>query len=211
LPSQPTPMTAPEAPSVPVSIPVAPGDEWMFEDTSGQSNGNPSGVDFWTLVREDVRAHDGDWTAPGFLAIFVHRCGNLRMDVRSRAMRVPLGVLYRIAERCIRTAFGIELPYSAKVGRNVGIHHQSGIVISGYVTIGDGCVIRQNVTIGIRRVGEIVGPVLGRNVDVGAGAVILGTITIGDDVSIGANAVVLDNVPDGAVAVGVPARIIPGR
>jgi serine O-acetyltransferase len=60
-------------------------------------------------------------------------------------------------------------------------------------------------------VGEIVGPVLGRNVDVGAGAVILGTITIGDDVSIGANAVVLDNVPDGAVAVGVPARIIPGR
>lgn len=105
-------------------------------------------------------------------------------------------------------AFGIELPYSAQVGRRVAIHHQSGIVIHGDVTIGDGCIIRQNVTIGIRRVGEIDAPVLGRNVDIGAGAVILGAITVGNDVSIGANAVVLDDVPDDALAVGVPARVV---
>lgn len=173
------------------------------------SNGNPQGVSFWTLVAEDYAAHESDWRSPGFRALFVHRFGNLRMSVRNRYLRAPLSMLYRLGERRVRSMFGIELPYSTRVGRRVEIHHHSGIIVSGYVTIGDGCTLRQNVTIGIRRVGDFEAPVLGKNVDIGAGAVMLGQIHIGDGARIGANAVVLDDVPSGGTAVGVPARIVP--
>ena len=91
------------------------------------------------------------------------------------------------------------------------IEHQSGIVIHGASIIGDECVIRQNCTLGVRRVDRPTeAPVLGKGVDVGAGAVILGNVTIGDFARIGANAVVLSDVPPGGTAVGVPAQIKTG-
>jgi len=70
-------------------------------------------------------------------------------------------------------------------------------------------VIRNGVTVGLRRTHERGAPVIGNRVDVGAGAKILGSIRIGDDVVIGANAVVIQDVPSNSLAVGVPARIIP--
>ncbi|MNG29745.1 Serine acetyltransferase [compost metagenome] len=73
--------------------------------------------------------------------------------------------------------------------------------------IGENCVIRQGVTIGNRKSGDDV-PTIGDNVDIGAGAVIIGKIKIGDNVKIGANAVVLKDVPDNCTAVGNPARHI---
>ena len=171
--------------------------------------GNPDGIGFWALVREDLRVHDGDWTVPGFRVLFVHRFGNWRMGVRSRVLRAPLSRLYRRMYRKVRNKYGIDLEFSTRVGRRVQIHHQSGIIINGYCQIGDDCIIRQSVTMGIRSLDDMTGaPILGRGVDVGAGAVILGRITIGDGAQIGANAVVLKDVPPGAVAVGVPARII---
>jgi serine O-acetyltransferase len=75
--------------------------------------------------------------------------------------------------------------------------------------IGDGCIIRQNVTLGNRHPDRpFDAPVLGRHVNVGAGAVILGNVHIGDRAAIGANAVVLSDVPPGATAVGVPAQVL---
>jgi GT2 family glycosyltransferase len=89
------------------------------------------------------------------------------------------------------------------------IEHQSGIIVHGYCRIGDECVLRQGVTLGNRRPEEsYAAPILLNRVDVGAGAKILGQVTIGNDAQIGANAVVLDNVPAGGLAVGVPAKII---
>lgn len=130
------------------------------------------------------------------------------MDVRTRLLRVPLSVLYRAMYRRVRNRYGIELEYSTEVGRRVVIDHQSGIVVSGHCRIGDETRIRQNVTMGIRHLDDPDGaPTIGRRVDIGAGAVILGRITIGDDAVIGANAVVLTDVPAGALAVGVPAEI----
>jgi serine O-acetyltransferase len=173
------------------------------------SFGNPPGCSLVGLWREDLAAHDGDWFAPGFRALAVHRFGNWRMGVRSRALRGPLSVVYRWMERRIVRRYGIELPYSTRVGRRVVIDHQNGIVVHGAVTIGDECRLRQNVTIGARRLERVAdAPVLGRGVDVGAGAAILGGITIGDGATIGANAVVLADVPAGALAVGVPARVV---
>ncbi|HKO20259.1 MAG TPA: serine acetyltransferase, partial [Acidobacteriaceae bacterium] len=149
---------------------------------------------------------------PGFRALAVYRFGVWRMRVRPKLLRAPLSILYRYLFRYIRNHYGIELPYSASIGQRVVIEHQSGIVIHGATVIGDECIIRQNCTFGIRRVEELAkAPVLGRGVDIGAGAVMLGDITIGDFALIGANAVVLCDVPAGAVAVGVPAVVKPGK
>jgi len=82
-------------------------------------------------------------------------------------------------------------------------------VISGYATFGDYCVIRNGVTIGLKNVDHPVAPIIGNHVDIGAGAKLLGDITIGDYAVIGANAVVIHDVPANCLAVGVPARIIP--
>jgi serine O-acetyltransferase len=161
------------------------------------------------LIREDFHAHRRDWTRPGFRAIAVYRFGVWRMGVRPKFLRAPLSVLYRMMFHRVRNHYGIELPYSARIGRGVVFEHQSGIVIHGNSVIGDGCVIRQGVTLGIRREDDLDGvPVLGKRVNVGAGAVLLGRICIGDDAQIGANSVVLHDVPAGAKVGGVPARIL---
>lgn len=142
----------------------------------------------------------------------VYRFGVWRMGVKSKLLRAPLSVLYRMLYRRVRNVYGIELPYSATVGRRVIFEHQSGVVIHGAAVIGDDCVIRQNVTLGIRREDEPdQAPRLSRGVSVGAGAVLLGGIDVGDGASIGANAVVVKDVPAGATAVGVPAKILNGK
>ncbi len=188
---------------------VDPTSEPMAIPVSGTTNQNPPGIGLLALIREDLAAHDGDWHKPGFRALAVHRFGNWRMSLASPLLRMPLSVLYRRLFRRICRSYGIEIDYSTKVGRRVVIDHQSGIVINGFCEIGDDCRLRQNITMGVRKTGEFDGcPTLGRNVDVGAGAVILGGITVGDGAAIGANAVVVKDVPPGALAVGVPARII---
>lgn len=166
-------------------------------------------LSLWAQIKEDLACHYGDWTLPGFRAVAVYRFGNWRMTVQPKLLRAPLSILYRMMYRRVRNRYGIELPYSARLGRRVVIDHQSGIVIHGDSTIGDDCVIRQNVTIGIRDMSNLKAvPTLGNGVNVGAGAVIVGPIQIGDGAWIGANAVVLKDVPAGAMAVGVPAKII---
>ncbi|MGH9726699.1 MAG: serine O-acetyltransferase, partial [Candidatus Acidiferrales bacterium] len=82
-----------------------------------------------------------------------------------------------------------------------------GVILDPRCVIGENVRIDQQVTIGIRW-DEKVAPIIGNNVRIGAGAKVLGSIKIGNNVRIGANAVVLQDIPDGATAVGVPARII---
>ncbi|WP_375420743.1 serine O-acetyltransferase [uncultured Sphingomonas sp.] len=160
------------------------------------------------LIREDLRANGGDPTRAGFRTLAVYRFGVWRMSVRSKLLRWPLSMLYRRGFVHCRNVYGIELPYTTNVGRRVVIEHQGGIVIHGNVTIGDECIIRQNCTLGLRRVdrpGDV--PTLGARVNLGAGSVVLGAVTIGADAAIGANAVVLCDVPAGALAIGVPATV----
>jgi serine acetyltransferase len=164
--------------------------------------------EYWA---EDLRAHDNDYTRPGFRALLVHRFGNYRMHVK-RPWRIPLTFLYRSLFHYVRNHYSVEVPFSAKIGRRVVIEHQGGIVIHGCSVIGDECVIRQGVTMGNRHAGApFAAPVLGKRVNVGAGAKLLGPVQIGDDAAIGANAVVLRDVPAGATAVGIPARVLPER
>jgi len=168
--------------------------------------------DLVSRVTEDWEANGKDWTRPGFRTLAVHRFGNWRMGVEPKVLRAPLSMLYRAAERHCRNVYGIELPYSVKVGRRVKIEHQGGIVIHGDSTIGDECTIRQGVTMGMKSVDKpFDAPTLERGVDVGAGAVILGGIVVGEGASVGANAVVVKDVEAGGVAVGVPARVVSKR
>ena len=162
----------------------------------------------WAQIADDWRANGRDWTRPGFRALAVHRFGVWRMRIESNVLRAPFSLIYRSMYRRCRNVYGIELPYTAIVGRGVVIEHQGGIVVHGASVIGDKCVIRQGCTLGVRRIEDpSAAPTLDSGVELGAGAAVLGPVRIGAGARIGANAVVLRNVPGGAVAVGVPAVI----
>ncbi len=96
---------------------------------------------------------------------------------------------------------------SARIGPGLLLPHPVGIVVGDDVEIGDNATIYQHVTLGQRGARDQSYPVIGHNVVIYAGAVIIGNITIGDGAVIGANAVVTGDVPAGATAVGIPARI----
>jgi serine O-acetyltransferase len=163
----------------------------------------------WPQLKEDWLAHGQDWTKPGFRAVAVHRFGVWRMTLQPKFLRAPFSIIYRMLFRRVRNHYGIELPYSVRLGRRVVIEHQGAIVIHGNSVIGDDSIIRQGVTLGNRYLDQLFdAPILGCGVNVGAGAKIFGKVTIGDHANIGANAVVLCDVPSGATAVGVPAKII---
>lgn len=171
-----------------------------------QDANKPPGL--MALIREDLAAHGGYWTQPGFQAVAFARFGQWRMRVRSKLLRAPLSLIYSFMFLRARNVYGIEIPHTVKLGRRVVFEHQHGIVIHGQAVIGDECIIRQGVTLGNRTLDEpLQAPTLGKRVNVGAGAKILGNVTIGDDATIGANAVVAKDVPAGAMAVGVPAVI----
>ncbi len=174
----------------------------------GDTDGNPPGIGLLALLREDLLTHGGSVFAPGFWAVGIHRLGNWRMGVRPKVLRGPLSLAYRMAYYLVTLVAGIELPYTIRLGRRVRIWHHGGIVLSAHA-IGDGVQIRQNTTIGLASVDrpdEI--PAIGDRVDIGSGACILGAVIVGDDSKIGANAVVIGDIPAASTAVGVPARVV---
>lgn len=163
-------------------------------------------------LREDVNALYRDDPAArsrtevllayqGLHAIFLHR-------IAHRLWRSGARLLARILSNVNRFFTGVEIHPAARIGRRVAIDHGAGVVIGETAVVGDDCVIYQGVTLGgvdLRPVKRH--PTLGRKVVVGAGAKVLGAITVGDGARIGANAVVVNDVPPGAIAIGVPARL----
>ena len=115
----------------------------------------------------------------------------------------------RMISQNARFLTGIEIHPGAKIGKGLLIDHGSGVVIGETAEVGDNCTIYQGVTLG--GTGKHVGkrhPTIGNNVMIGSGAKVLGPFKVGDNAKIAAGAVVLDEIPEGATAVGVPARII---
>ncbi|MFO1413333.1 MAG: serine acetyltransferase [Burkholderiales bacterium] len=162
-------------------------------------------------IRDDLAAHRGDWGAQGFWALVVYRFGRWRYTVRPALLRKALSLVYHVAYKIVQVVTGIELPCEVPVGRGFVIEHSGGIVVSGFARFGDRCRIRNGVVVGLARVEDPCAPQIGDDVDIGAGAKLLGNIRIGNHVRIGANAVVLCDVPDHSIAVGVPAVIKPAR
>jgi serine O-acetyltransferase len=158
--------------------------------------------------REDARGYSRPWLAQGFWALQIHRFGAARRPYRNPLIRLPWGILHLVLSKLSEILFGIYLGKDARIGRRFVIEHFGTIIVHNRAVIGDDCVIRQGVTIGMRRASHPLDvPVIGDRVDIGAGAKLLGPIRIGNDAAVGANAVVLQDVPDGAIAVGVPAVI----
>ena len=161
--------------------------------------------------REDWRIYGGNLLRPGLWVMAVYRFGRWRYGIRSRLIRIPFSFCYKLLAVATTLMTGVELPCEARVGRRLRIEHPNGIVVSGDATLGDDVILRNGVTIGLRRTGVRGSPTIGNRVDIGAGVEILGAITVGDDVSIGANAVVLCDVPSDSIAVGVPAKVRSAR
>jgi len=162
-------------------------------------------------IREDWRTYERDWTRRGLWVMAVYRFGNWRYGIRSHAIRMPFSFAYKLLKVFSEILTGIELPCEVKLGRRFRIEHFGGIVISGDAVFGDDCIVRNGVTVGLRHTGERGAPVIGDRADIGAGAKILGSIRIGDDVAVGANAVVIADVPSNSIAVGVPAKVRPRK
>jgi len=166
---------------------------------------------FWKTVRADVarfreaesgfRVLVGGLLSQGFWALFVYRVFRWFHE-----RCIPTQPFRFLVERFIEIITGISIPAQATIGKGFRIHHFGGIFIHSAVVIGEGCTIYQGVTLGdLGGSGGV--PCVGHRVVIGAGAKIIGPVCIGDDSRIGANAVVRTSVPDGCLAVGVPAII----
>ncbi|WP_373018202.1 serine O-acetyltransferase [Thiomicrorhabdus sp.] len=161
----------------------------------------------WTFF-QDLKASQEGLLSLGFWALQIYRFGHLRYRFTTKLIRWPLGIIHLIFAKIGEMLFGVTIGVSAKIGQRLTIEHSGAIVIHGNAVLGDDCIVRQGVTIGNRRLdAPLEAPKIGNRVNIGAGAKILGGITIGDDAVIGANAVVLIDVPAGALAVGVLAKI----
>jgi serine O-acetyltransferase len=117
-------------------------------------------------IRADLRAHGGQWGAPGFWALVVYRFGRWRYGVRPLLLRKLLSAVYRVLFKAVQIVTGIELPCEAVIGRNFVIDHHGGIVISGYTRFGDDCRIRTGVCTGLARVDDPCAPEIGNGVDI---------------------------------------------
>jgi serine O-acetyltransferase len=139
---------------------------------------------------------------PGFHALLVHRLAHWLWSERLRWIA-------RFVSHIGRWLTGIEIHPGAQIGRRFFIDHGMGVVIGETAEIGDDCTLYHGVTLGGTSWNKGKRhPTLGNGVVLGAGAKILGPITVGDRARVGSNAVVVKDVPPGATAIGIPARII---
>jgi serine O-acetyltransferase len=139
---------------------------------------------------------------PGFHAITAHRA--IHALHRSGLPLIP-----RFLSHLVRFWTGIEIHPGATLAKGVFIDHGMGVVIGETAEVGEGCTIYHGVTLGgtsLQRTKRH--PTLGREVVVGSGAAILGAITVGDNARIGANSVVVKDVPPNATVVGIPGRVV---
>lgn len=142
------------------------------------------------------------FTCPGFQAIVMHRFNHWLWNKK-------LYLLARMFAHLARFLTGIEIHPAAVIGKRFFIDHGMGIVIGETSEIGDDCSIYHGVTLGgtTWQKGKR-HPTLQNNVVIGAGAKILGPITLGEGVRVGSNAVVVKDVPPGATVVGIPGRVV---
>lgn len=142
---------------------------------------------------------------PGIHAVISHRIAHFFYKKKHR-------IIARVISQLGRFLTGIEIHPGAKIGKGLFIDHGMGVVIGETAEVGDFVTMFHGVTLG--GIGNAQGkrhPTVGDNVFIGAGAKILGPVKLGDGAKIGAGAVVLMDVPQGATAVGLPARIIPSK
>ncbi len=146
---------------------------------------------------------------PGFQAVLAHRVFHVLWKLNLGILNHPKTILIRFMAHLVKILTAIEIHPAATIGKNFFIDHGTGVVIGETTEIGDNVTLYQGVTLGgvsIQKAKRH--PTLGSNIVIGAGAKVLGNIVIGDYVQVGANAVVLKDVPSNSTVVGIPGRII---
>lgn len=165
--------------------------------------------------RPPVSATEPDWSreAKAFWAWQPSRSllASIRSFQRLEHDTGPMAPLLRklavLRHRFWSVVTGADIPLNARLGGGLLLPHPNGVVVHPKAEIGPNCLLFQQVTLGMGADGGV--PRLGGHVDIGAGAKVLGAVQLGDHAKVGANAVVLQDVPAGATAVGMPARILP--
>ena len=149
----------------------------------------------WAILREDYKRHRREWTWAGLQALWIHRIGVYGGTLK-RPWRSLFAVFHGIGHLFCRNVYGIEIARSVQIGRRMMLAHQHGISIHKFARFGDDCLIRNNVAFGSGTSWtNNVGPVIGNNVEFEVGAVVLGNVTIGDNVYVGPNTVITADVP----------------
>ena len=163
---------------------------------------------FWATLRGDIRRHGGRFFQRSVIGLTVYRIG-VWAQVQPVYIRVPVTKLYGIVDKLIRPITGIHMYRTALVGDDLHIiHAEAPISIHPDAVIGDRVGIMHNVTIG--ETVELEGaPIIGNDVFIGVGAVILGPVIVGDGARVAANSLVITDVPPNSTAIGVPARAFP--
>ncbi len=142
---------------------------------------------------------------PRFVPVFLFR-------VSSCLNRHRCNFLSKFVALINQILFGCDIARGTSIAGGLFMPHPNGVVIGEFVKVGRNCIIYQGVTLGARGEDhETANPRIGNEVEIGSGAKILGKVTVGDNARIGANAVVLQDVPPNGVAVGIPAKIIATR
>jgi serine O-acetyltransferase len=158
-------------------------------------------------IREDYAVHERSLSNPALWAMGIFRFGQWANRLRPPLLRWLFGKIYGVLMIFGPIVTGVHIDRGVQLGRGFHIVHAGGIYFHPDVTVGERCGVMQNVTIGTNMREGV--PVIGDDVFIGAGAVILGKITIGARARIAANSLVISDVPPGAVAMGVPAKIYP--
>ena len=162
--------------------------------------------DLDAAIRRDPAAAsriDVALNSPGLHAIWAYRLAH-RLWLRGGLAKAGARILMTV----VRSVTGVEIHPGAVIGRRFFIDHGMGVVIGETAEVGDDVMLYHGVTLGGRSMEKVKRhPTVGSRVTIGAGARVLGPVYIGDDVQIGANSVVVKDVPAGAVATGIPATI----
>ncbi|WP_256838338.1 serine acetyltransferase [Ornithinimicrobium faecis] len=156
------------------------------------------------MLREDIAANRGQ--AKGALVVASYRVAHAArkpLDRKPSVLALPVGVTYRVLVEWI---LGVEIPWGTPIGRRLRVFHGVGIVINDRAVLGDDVAIRQSVTIGnMQDDGPC--PTIGDRVELGAGCIVIGDISVGSDARVGAGAVVTKSVPPGGTALGTAATV----
>jgi serine O-acetyltransferase len=177
-------------------------------------------VPLLATVAADYRRYGCGLTIVSFLKLYVctpgfRYCLWMRVAGASRENGLAWRPLYYLSRAMLHhcgVKYGISIPYNTRIGPGLYIGHYGGIVVNDGVVIGSDCNINHEVTIGVKYGGKNPGvPIIGDRVYFGPGCKVIGGVRLGNDVAIGTNAVVVDSVPDSAVAVGVPAKVVSYR
>jgi putative colanic acid biosynthesis acetyltransferase WcaB len=160
-------------------------------------------MNFFRFIFQDWQVNKGN--AKGRIILVLFRVANF---CATRKIYYYLGFIYLLFYKLwVELIFSIEIPWNVKIGKNLRLYHGQALVMTNKVVIGENCTLRQSTTIGNKQSGDgsfSSSPVIGNYVDVGANVCIIGPITIGDHVLIGAGSVVVKDVDANCTVTGNP-------